>query len=105
MLLEHYPGRVLCSQPRRLAAVALAERVAAERGGVVGDETGYQIGQIKMVSADTRLTFVTCGLLLETLKTNGEHAFHGRRRADHRRGPRAVGRERRGPRGHQAPAP
>ncbi|KAJ7399956.1 putative ATP-dependent RNA helicase YTHDC2 [Pitangus sulphuratus] len=37
------PCRVFCTQPRRLAAVAAAERVAAERREKIGQTIGYQI--------------------------------------------------------------
>ncbi len=38
MLLEELGGPVLCTQPRRLAVVAVAKRVAEERGVVLGQE-------------------------------------------------------------------
>lgn len=34
---------VLCTQPRRIAAISVAERVAQERGQAVGHEVGYQV--------------------------------------------------------------
>ena len=34
---------VLCLQPRRVAAISLAQRVAAERGEKVGGTVGYKI--------------------------------------------------------------
>ena len=37
------PCRIFCTQPRRLAAIAVAERVAAERGERVGQTVGYHI--------------------------------------------------------------
>ena len=40
MLLEALGGPVLVSQPRRVAAVSLARRVASERGCELGDEVG-----------------------------------------------------------------
>lgn len=36
-------GRVVCTQPRRISAVSVAERVAFERGVVLGGEVGYQV--------------------------------------------------------------
>jgi len=35
--------RIVCTQPRRISAVSMAERVAAERGESVGHTVGYQI--------------------------------------------------------------
>ena len=79
MLLKHFgaEGKIVCSQPRRLAAVAIAERVAFERGGVVGGEVGYEVGQRRRVSAKTRVTFLTAGLLLRRLKAEGDKVFEG----------------------------
>ncbi|ERE81492.1 putative ATP-dependent RNA helicase YTHDC2-like protein [Cricetulus griseus] len=37
------PCRIFCTQPRRLAAIAVAERVAAERRERIGQTIGYQI--------------------------------------------------------------
>ncbi len=33
---------IVCTQPRRVAAISVAERVASERGETVGDTVGYQ---------------------------------------------------------------
>ena len=35
--------RVFCTQPRRISALTVAERVAAERGEKIGQTVGYQI--------------------------------------------------------------
>ena len=34
------PCRVICTQPRRISAISVAERVAAERGEGVGENVG-----------------------------------------------------------------
>ncbi|XP_077146608.1 3'-5' RNA helicase YTHDC2 [Ranitomeya variabilis] len=59
--------RIFCTQPRRLAAIAVAERVAAERGEKIGQTIGYQIRLESRVSPKTLLTFCTNGVLLRTL--------------------------------------
>jgi HrpA-like RNA helicase len=51
MLLEEGLAPVLCTQPRRLAVVAVAKRVAKERGCVLGQEVGYHIGQLNISSS------------------------------------------------------
>uniref|UniRef100_A0A663FD78 3'-5' RNA helicase YTHDC2 n=1 Tax=Aquila chrysaetos chrysaetos TaxID=223781 RepID=A0A663FD78_AQUCH len=61
------PCRIFCTQPRRLAAVGVAERVAAERREKVGQTVGYQIRLESRVSPKTLLTFCTNGILLRTL--------------------------------------
>jgi HrpA-like RNA helicase len=35
--------RIICTQPRRISAVSVSERVAAERDEKVGQSVGYQI--------------------------------------------------------------
>jgi ATP-dependent RNA helicase YTHDC2 len=71
-ILEHYcdtkqPVRILCTQPRRIAAMSVAERVATERGEPLGGTTGYQIRLENRTSSKTLLTFCTTGILLRTL--------------------------------------
>uniref|UniRef100_A0A7N8XXR8 RNA helicase n=1 Tax=Mastacembelus armatus TaxID=205130 RepID=A0A7N8XXR8_9TELE len=61
------PCRIFCTQPRRLAAIAVAERVAAERGESVGQTVGYHIRLESRVSPKTLLTFCTVGVFLRTL--------------------------------------
>ncbi|XP_072272182.1 3'-5' RNA helicase YTHDC2 isoform X2 [Pyxicephalus adspersus] len=61
------PCRLFCTQPRRLAAIAVAERVAAERGETIGQTIGFQIRLESRVSPKTLLTFCTNGVLLRTL--------------------------------------
>uniref|UniRef100_A0A3Q2EH85 RNA helicase n=1 Tax=Cyprinodon variegatus TaxID=28743 RepID=A0A3Q2EH85_CYPVA len=61
------PCRIFCTQPRRLATIAVAERVAAERGESVGQTVGYHIRLESRVSPKTLLTFCTSGVLLRTL--------------------------------------
>eukprot|EP00931_Biecheleriopsis_adriatica_P024385 TRINITY_DN1520_c1_g1_i2.p1 TRINITY_DN1520_c1_g1~~TRINITY_DN1520_c1_g1_i2.p1 ORF type:complete len:3371 (-),score=1236.43 TRINITY_DN1520_c1_g1_i2:41-9523(-) len=60
---------VVCTQPRRLAAVTLAQRVSKEMGeSTVGGLVGYRIsGESAIDSRRTRLLFVTTGYLLQVL--------------------------------------
>ncbi|MDQ6655405.1 MAG: ATP-dependent helicase HrpB [Verrucomicrobiota bacterium] len=60
-------GEVVILQPRRLAARLLAARVASERNSRLGDEVGYQIRFDHVVSKQTRIRFVTEGILLRQL--------------------------------------
>ena len=70
MLLESAAARgeacsIVVAQPRRLAAVALAERVASELGDdSAGGLVGYRIRGESKTSARTALSFVTVGVLL-----------------------------------------
>ena len=64
MALELGLGRIACTQPRRLAAVTVATRVAAELKSPLGALVGYQHRFARAVSAATRVTFMTDGVLL-----------------------------------------
>jgi ATP-dependent RNA helicase HrpB len=55
--------QILVLEPRRIAARAAAEFVAAERGGRVGDEVGYRVRFEQRGGAATRLWFLTEGVL------------------------------------------
>ncbi len=60
-------GQIVILQPRRLAARLLATRVARERKSEPGREVGYQIRFENVTSAETRIRFVTEGVLLRQL--------------------------------------
>ena len=64
-LLDH--GQVVILQPRRLAARLLATRVAQELGVQLGQEVGYQIRFENVTSRQTRIRFVTEGVLLRQI--------------------------------------
>jgi HrpA-like RNA helicase len=57
-------GIVACTQPRRVAAVTVAKRVAAEKGGKIGEEVGYAIRFDDCSSSRTRIKYLTDGVLL-----------------------------------------
>ncbi|XP_063233748.1 3'-5' RNA helicase YTHDC2-like isoform X2 [Bacillus rossius redtenbacheri] len=63
----HKPCRIVCTQPRRLSAVSVSERVAAERDEKIGQSIGYQIRLESRISPKTVLTYCTDGVLLRTL--------------------------------------
>ena len=74
-LLEHAaetntPVNIICTQPRRISAIGVAERVAAERGEprVGVGAVGYAIRGETKVCDDTRLLFCTTGVLLRRLE-------------------------------------
>ncbi|KAL7743180.1 hypothetical protein ACLKA6_016313 [Drosophila palustris] len=61
---------IICTQPRRLSAIGVAERVAAERLDRIGQLVGYQIRLENKISASTRLSFCTTGILLRRLASD-----------------------------------
>jgi ATP-dependent helicase HrpB len=63
-------GPVVLLQPRRVAARAIAARIAAERGWTLGREVGWQIRFDRKFSARTRLLVVTEGVLTARLQTD-----------------------------------
>ena len=65
-------ANIICTQPRRISAMGLADRVSAERCSNVGGEIGYAIRGESKKSKDTKITFVTTGVLLRRLQTAGE---------------------------------
>lgn len=57
-------GVIGVTQPRRVAAVSVARRVAWEMGGQLGDEVGYSIRFEDRTSRATRIKYLTDGCLL-----------------------------------------
>ena len=59
-IMEERGSKVLVTQPRRVAAVEIAKRVAAERGERVGKNVGYRISG-ETVAGNGKLQFATIG--------------------------------------------
>lgn len=57
-------GVIACTQPRRVAAISLAHHVAGLCGTETGHEVGYRIRFHDAVSPQSRIHFVTDGILL-----------------------------------------
>ena len=67
----HYEGKmVACTQPRRVAAMSVAQRVADEADVTLGDEVGYTIRFEDVTSQRTRLKYMTDGMLLREAMTD-----------------------------------
>lgn len=69
---DMYPGMIGVTQPRRVAAVSMANRVASELGEVHGKRVGYQIRFDVTVKNEgkeggTALKFMTDGVLLREM--------------------------------------
>src|SRR5690606_7854862 len=56
-------GRTIVLQPRRVAARALARRIAEEQGWTLGREVGWHVRFERNFAAATRLLIVTEGML------------------------------------------
>ncbi|KAK7487044.1 hypothetical protein BaRGS_00021714, partial [Batillaria attramentaria] len=59
---------IVCTQPRRISAIAVAQRVADERAEKLGNSVGYQIRLESVQSSSTRLLFCTTGIILRRLE-------------------------------------
>ncbi|KAM7119273.1 putative ATP-dependent RNA helicase DHX57 isoform 1-T2 [Ciconia maguari] len=69
--LQGSPSRVaniICTQPRRISAISVAEHVAKERTERIGLTVGYQIRLESVKSSATRLLYCTTGVLLRRLE-------------------------------------
>uniref|UniRef100_A0A0E0KJ10 RNA helicase n=1 Tax=Oryza punctata TaxID=4537 RepID=A0A0E0KJ10_ORYPU len=58
---------IICTQPRRISAMAVAERVSTERGENLGESVGYKVRLEGIKGKDTHLLFCTSGILLRRL--------------------------------------
>ena len=71
MLLElglHAEGMIGHTQPRRLAARTVAERLAEEMGTTIGADVGYQVRFTSEVSKGTAVKLMTDGILLAEIQ-------------------------------------
>ncbi|WP_350269188.1 ATP-dependent helicase HrpB [Brevibacterium sp. CBA3109] len=66
------PGRVIVTQPRRMAARAAARRLATLTGTRLGEDIGFTVRGESRTSAHTRIEFVTTGVLLGRLLRDPE---------------------------------
>ncbi len=57
-------GQIAVSQPRRVGAITVAQRVAAEWGVPLGAQVGYTIRFKDVSSPETKIKFLTDGMLL-----------------------------------------
>ncbi|KAK9891226.1 hypothetical protein WA026_013541 [Henosepilachna vigintioctopunctata] len=69
--VESEPCQIVVTEPRRIAAVSLAERVASERDEEVGSIVGYQVRFKSSFRQKTgRILYCTNGILLRQLKAD-----------------------------------
>merc|ERR1719369_2770868 len=57
-------GRIGCTQPRRVAAMSVAKRVSEEFGCRLGQEVGYTIRFEDCTSPETKIKYMTDGMML-----------------------------------------
>ena len=72
-IYQTHPSAVIAvCEPRRLAAVSLAMRVSDEMGCRVGSSVGYQIGMESKKANDTKICYMTYGILIQQLLHNNK---------------------------------
>ncbi|WFD31604.1 RNA helicase [Malassezia sp. CBS 17886] len=61
---------IICTQPRRIAAISVAQRVARERGEPIGQTIGYQVRfDHRLPRPHGSITFCTTGVFLRRLQS------------------------------------
>ncbi|CAO2166535.1 unnamed protein product [Urochloa humidicola] len=84
-ILDHMWGKgesckIICTQPRRISAISVAERISAERGEAVGDTVGYKIRLESKGGKNSSVMFCTNGILLRVLIGSGTNTTKTRNR-------------------------
>ncbi|CAI7793780.1 unnamed protein product, partial [Closterium sp. NIES-54] len=64
------PGMIAVTQPRRVAVLATAKRIADEMGVTVGREVGYQVRYDRHVAGGTAIKIMTDGILLREVQAD-----------------------------------
>jgi HrpA-like RNA helicase len=75
-------ANILITQPRRISAISVAERVASERCETAGQSVGYSVRLETSVSEQTQLLFVTPGVLMRRLQPKDENDGEDERLAE-----------------------
>lgn len=60
-------GMIAVTQPRKVAAISLASRVSAEQGTPLGGTIGYSVRFDEQAGPDTRIKYLTDGMLVREL--------------------------------------
>ena len=82
-LSQGRPCKIYCTEPRRISAVSLAQRVSRELGdppGIVGTSSslvGYAIRLESNTTKNTRLTYITTGIALRMLENGSGRGDQG----------------------------
>jgi hypothetical protein len=72
-----HPGTIGVTQPRRVAALATARRVAEELGVKLGEEVGFQVRYDRRVGGEGAIKFMTDGILLREVQVRGWQTSDG----------------------------
>ena len=67
---QNKKGKILITQPRRIAAISIAKRLSYEMQNKLGELIGYQVSMISHFSNETKILVKTTGVFLEELLHN-----------------------------------
>ncbi|PIK41418.1 putative ATP-dependent RNA helicase DHX8-like [Apostichopus japonicus] len=70
-------GKIGCTQPRRVAAMSVAKRVAEEFGCRLGQEVGYTIRFEDCTTPETKIKYMTDGMLLRECLIDADLTQYG----------------------------
>ncbi|KAG5053297.1 hypothetical protein JHK87_005495 [Glycine soja] len=78
-ILDHMWGKgevckIVCTQPRRISATSVSERIASERGETIGENVGYKIRLESRGGRQSSIVLCTTGVLLRVLVSKGSHS-------------------------------
>lgn len=65
---QDFSTTIVCTQPRRISTIGLAERISDERADSCGRETGYIIRGENKTTDKTRISFLTTGIMLRMIQ-------------------------------------
>lgn len=68
--MEKHPGMICVTQPRRVAAVSTSQRVAQELNCELGKLVGYHVRYDNKLSKETKIKFVTDGILMQEIEND-----------------------------------
>ncbi|CAF1923983.1 DExH-box ATP-dependent RNA helicase DExH2 isoform X1 [Brassica napus] len=63
--------KIICTQPRRISAISVSERISWERGESIGNNVGYKVRLNSKGGRQSSVVFCTNGILLRVLVGKG----------------------------------
>ncbi|XP_021713661.1 DExH-box ATP-dependent RNA helicase DExH6-like [Chenopodium quinoa] len=65
--------KIICTQPRRISAMSVADRISHERGENIGESVGYKIRMDTKGGRNSSIVFCTNGIMLRVLVSGGSN--------------------------------
>uniref|UniRef100_A0A1J3IMI5 Putative ATP-dependent RNA helicase YTHDC2 n=1 Tax=Noccaea caerulescens TaxID=107243 RepID=A0A1J3IMI5_NOCCA len=67
--------KIVCTQPRRISAMSVSERISCERGENIGENIGYKVRLQSKGGRHSSVVFCTNGILLRVLVGKGSVSY------------------------------